>query len=97
MPRKIVINQTFGGFRLTQAAVDEYNRRSGKCMSQYHDFIRDDPVLIQVIEDIGLDAASDTFCKLNIIEIPDDVPEDGWEIQDYDGAEWVAERHRRWP
>jgi len=97
MPRKIVINRKYGGFCLTQNALNNYNQRTGKQLRAYHDIPRDDPDLIHVIEEMGLDAAADgMFCKLAIIEIPDDVPEDGWEIQDYDGVEWVAEKHRRW-
>ena len=30
---------------------------------------------------------------LKIIEIPDDVD---WIIEEYDGNEWVAEKHRTW-
>lgn len=53
---------------------------------------RDDAKLIQVIEEMG-EKANDGFSKLKIVEIPDDVK---WEINDYDGMEWVAEVHRRW-
>jgi hypothetical protein len=28
-----------------------------------------------------------------VIEIPDDVE---WEVEEYDGLEWVAEKHRTW-
>jgi hypothetical protein len=60
------------------------------------DIARDDPILLQVVDTLGLAACSGTFSKLGIAEIPDDVPADGWMIQDYDGVEWVAEKHRRW-
>jgi hypothetical protein len=60
------------------------------------DVRRDDPVLIKIIETVGLDNAAGNFAQLAIVEIPDDVPEDGWEIKDYDGVEWVAEKHRTW-
>jgi hypothetical protein len=53
---------------------------------------RNDPALIQVVEELG-DDANDRFSGLAIVEIPDDVD---WIIQDYDGMEWVAERHRIW-
>ena len=95
MPRRIVINQSFGGFNLSDLAMDVYEKRTGKSLKRY-DVTRDDPDLIWVLEQIGLDAAADSFCKLKIVEIPDDVPEDGWEIMDYDGNEWVAEKHRTW-
>jgi hypothetical protein len=96
MGRKIVTNKQFGGFRLTKAAVNAYNQRTGKRLRQYEDIARDDRDLIQVIEEMGPPAAGGQYCTLRIVEIPDDVPEDGWEIQDYYGNEWVAEKHRRW-
>jgi hypothetical protein len=56
------------------------------------DIARDDPALIQTIEELG-DEASDRFARLRIIEIPDGVE---WQIEEYDGNEWVAEQHRTW-
>jgi hypothetical protein len=53
---------------------------------------RDDPHLIQVVEELG-NEASGNFAKLKIVEIPEDVQ---WEIEEYDGWEWVAEVHRTW-
>ena len=56
------------------------------------DIPRDDPALIQTVEDLG--AESYGFCsQLTIVEIPDDVE---WLIEEYDGNEWVAEKHRTW-
>ena len=60
------------------------------------DVSRDDPILLGIVKKVGLENASGTFCSLGIAEIPDDVPENGWEIKDYDGVEWVAEKHRTW-
>jgi len=54
---------------------------------------RDDPCLVQVVKELG-DKANTAFSKLKVIEIPDDVAE--WEIEEYDGIEWVAEKHRTW-
>ena len=56
------------------------------------DIPRDDPQLIQIIEEMG-DEANGEAAKLKIIEIPDDVE---WIVQEYDGIEWVAEKHRTW-
>ena len=53
---------------------------------------RDDPVLIQVVEELG-SGANGRCANLKIVEIPDDVE---WEIEEYDGNEWVAEKHRTW-
>jgi hypothetical protein len=56
------------------------------------DIPRDDKFLIQVLEEMG-EAAASKYANLKIVEIPEDVE---WEIKEYDGAEWVAEKHRTW-
>jgi hypothetical protein len=53
---------------------------------------RDDPALAQTVKELGKDAFGE-FAALKIVEIPDDVE---WEIAEYDGLEWVAEKHRVW-
>lgn len=53
---------------------------------------RDDSILIQVLEE-DFDAHKGEGSCMEIVEIPFDVK---WEIDDYDGAEWIAEQHRRW-
>ena len=53
---------------------------------------RNDPILIQTIEELGEEANGD-FSKLAIIEIPDGVD---WEIEEYDGWESIVEKHRSW-
>jgi hypothetical protein len=58
----------------------------------HYDIPRNDPTLIQVIEEMG-DGANSKFATLKIVEIPDDVD---WVIEEYDGSEWVAEVHRTW-
>ena len=55
---------------------------------------RSDPDLIAVIEELG-EEANGWAAELAIVEIPDDV-NGNWYIHDYDGMEWVAERHRTW-
>lgn len=102
MGKKIVLNRCYGGFSLSKDVKSMYKnatrdviRPTGWFSDQ--DIPRDDPTLIDIIEKIGLEKAGGGFAKLQIIEIPEDVAEDGWIIQDYDGVEWVAEKHRTWP
>jgi hypothetical protein len=57
-----------------------------------HDLARDDENLIKVVEKLG-EEANTRFSTLKIIEIPDDVE---WEIEEYDGLEHIAEKHRTW-
>ena len=53
---------------------------------------RDDSVLVQLVEEMGGEV-NDRCGKLEIVKIPDDVE---WEIEEYDGLEWIAEKHRTW-
>lgn len=53
---------------------------------------RSDPDLVYVVEKLGEKANGDC-AELKIVEIPDGVD---WEIEEYDGSEWVAEKHRTW-
>ena len=56
------------------------------------DIERNDPALIQVVEELG-EKSSGNYAKLSIVNIPDGVD---WEIEEYDGTEWIAEKHRTW-
>ena len=53
---------------------------------------RDDPFLVQVVEELG-EKANGNCANLAVIEIPDDVE---WHIAEYDGQEHIAETHRTW-
>lgn len=53
---------------------------------------RNDPLLVQVVEEIGIEADG-YLAELKVVEIPDDIL---WKIKDYDGMETVVEQHRSW-
>lgn len=57
-----------------------------------NDIDRTDPILVQVVEELGK-KANGKYSSLKVVEIPDDVE---WQIDEYDGSEWVAEKHRTW-
>jgi D-mannonate dehydratase len=86
--RKIAVNRCYGGFSLSEEARKllgaEYSHWFGE---------RDDPRLIEVIEQLGVEKASGALADIEIVEIPDDVE---WQIEEYDGKEWVAEKNRAW-
>ena len=113
---KVVINNCYGGFGLSNAAVLRYaelagislrvepptednpllmyyykDRPSEKAVFWERDIPRNDPHLVQVVEELGKEA-SGSFARLVIVEIPDI----SFCIQEYDGQEHVAECHRRW-
>lgn len=118
---KVVINDCFGGFSLSNAAIERYfqlknipyyveehrnwpfksywlvplDQRDNKNPNHYfseYTLERNDPVLVQVVEELGRSADGE-FASLKIVEIPDDVE---WTIEEYDGSEHVAEKHRTW-
>ena len=112
MTRQIVINKCYGGFGISDKATEQYaklkgidlERRDSRWHKNGYDYYykgkfftlnnieRDDPILIQVIKEMG-ESANDWASYLKIIEIPGDVD---WQIQEYDGMEWVSEKHRTW-
>ena len=53
---------------------------------------RDDPILVGVVREMGPEANSN-FAELKVVKIPGNVE---WAIEEYDGLEWVAEKHRIW-
>lgn len=111
---KVVINSDFGGFNLSDKAIEAYAKRKNisltkkenefwKVGSDYflegtedyfevREIPRNDLVLVEVIEELGEKANG--FCSsLKVVEIPEDVD---WYVEEYDGNEWVAEKHRTW-
>ncbi len=53
---------------------------------------RSDPDLVAVVEEMGA-SANGWAAELKVVEVPDDAE---WFVDDYDGREWVAEKHRTW-
>ena len=53
---------------------------------------RSDEDLVEVVETLG-GAANGSYSNLKVVEIPDGVE---WYIEEYDGREHIAERHRTW-
>ena len=111
---KIVINTCFGGFDLSDEAIQLYAKLAGINLVEgpmqygithfyvdsvseenyfsYYQIARDDGFLIETVETLG-EAANGDCAALKVVEIPDDVD---WEIDEYDGNEHVAEKHRTW-
>jgi hypothetical protein len=91
---KVVINACHGGFGLSTAAESKYRELAGITDPDFYSrrIPRDDEHLIAVVELMG-SAASNKYSDLKIVDVPNDV---NWYIEEYDGKEWVAERHRTW-
>lgn len=95
MTQKIVINTCFGGFGLSEKAETLYRAYADLAPEDYSNYAlnRDCPILLQVIEQLGIDECHGKYASLKIVEIPDDVE---WSVEEYDGKEHVAEDHRTW-
>ena len=57
-----------------------------------HTIERDDPILVDIVREMGT-AANGNFAGLKIVKIPANVE---WQIGEYDGREWIAEKHQTW-
>jgi hypothetical protein len=68
-----------------------YEVRAGHS-GEMRDIPRNDLLLVEAVESLGEEADGE-YAELDIVEIPDDIE---WEIEEYDGKEWVSERHRTW-
>lgn len=67
--------------------------KSDKNYFSDRDIERNDPVLVEIVENLKTKKAGNRFASLKVVEIPDNVE---WEIKEYDGMEWIAEVHRTW-
>lgn len=85
--RKIVINADYGGFSLTNEMIAR-GEELGVKLDRFPSIDRNDPILVQIVEEFQGKSED-----LRIVEIPDDVE---WVVEEYDGYEWVSEKHRRW-
>jgi hypothetical protein len=100
---KIVYNACFGGFGLSGAAMKRYAELKGYTVESEHgysyvldetgkrfsddDIRRDDPILVQVVEELG-DEANTRFSELRIRDLPSGTK---YRIEEYDGNESVCE------
>lgn len=89
---KIVINSHWGGFSLSEKVIKEYEKRTGKEFRDYYSQ-RSDPVLIEIIEKVGVDRAGGGSAKLKIVEVPDGIE---YTIFEYDGIETIVEKDHFW-
>lgn len=69
-----------------------YNKKYSEQTLSCRDIERNDPFLVQLVEE-NSELYSGRHAELAVVEIDDDVE---WEIDEYDGREHVAEKHRTW-
>ena len=56
---------------------------------------REDPVFVEVVEELGTEAASGTYAELVVVDIPEEVAKD-YIIDDYGGIETLYKRVQKW-
>ena len=85
MAYKVVINNCYGGFGLSERAVQRYEELSGKAFPEMSwDVSRHDTVLVQVVEELG-DESNGENAALTVEEIPGN----RYRIEEYDGIETI--------
>ena len=96
---KVVINTRYGGFGLSDAAHQKLIEwgipagwLTGKAGDDWDFRKRDHPLLVRVVEEMGA-AADGVLAILKVVEVPDGVE---YEIEECNGVEHVAEKHRTW-
>jgi len=87
------ILKEFGSWHsMSLAEKKKYNKVYESISFSSRELERDDPILVQVVKELGSDA-NGRCAELKIVKIPDDVE---YTIEEYDGNEHVAEKHRTW-
>ena len=70
-----------------------YKKDNVYCLKdEFEDSVRSDPDLVAVVEKLK-EKANGICAKLEIVEVPDGVD---FSIEEYDGMEHIAEKHRTW-
>jgi len=94
---KVVYNDCYGGFGLSNEAIDWLLERGSKYIRLHEDSRfkrkgvwdegpRHDPLLVECVETLGKEA-SDQFAKLAIVEIQGPL----YRVDEYDGMEYIQE------
>ena len=83
---KVVINNCYGGFGLSEKAIQRYNEISDRNIDSWDalELPRHDPALVQAVEELGQDANGRNACLL-----VQEIPGNRYLIEEYDGAETI--------
>ena len=107
---EILVNKCYGGFGVSVEAQHLYAKKKGFTLREektkwgsvelykdgaffYPDWDRFDPVLLEVFHELGTERFSGDCASVEITEIPDGT---SYNIEEYDGQEWISETHQTW-
>lgn len=82
---KVVINNCYGGFCLSDEALDLYKQMAGVDYDLYKQ-CRHDPILVNVVEQLGEKASAEHSCL-----VVETIHGNKYLIEEYDGMEYVVE------
>jgi hypothetical protein len=91
---KVAINSCYGGFNLSDEVIKLCIEKGMTC-SKDDKYYRTHPIIVEAIEELGEKKSSGFCSKIKIVDIPFNSNE-GWEIAEYDGKEWIEENHQSW-
>ena len=84
---KVIFNACYGGFSLSTAAIERYEELAKQSLDWHgRELERDDPILVQVVEELG-ELANGDFAELRIYNVTSGTK---WRISEYDGNECVV-------
>jgi len=77
---------------ITKDLGEETDKLPNEYYFSSRDIPRDDKDLVKVVKELG-NKANGRCAELSVVEIPDNTE---WTIEEYDGYEHIAEKHRTW-
>ena len=91
---KVIYNNCYGEFGVSELALKEYNMRTNKNITHGRSIDRFDTTLIELVETLG-EAVNDLHSELKIMEIP--IKYRAFiDIEDYDGKQFVRINYNRY-
>ena len=93
---EIMLNVCFGGFGLSDEAMDEYRKQCpGKEDIDDYTIDRHDPVMVNIVKEIGTRSAGSAFAEIRLVSIPSQYVK-YYSIHEYDGRESVAIHYNKY-
>jgi hypothetical protein len=93
---EIMLNVCYGGFGLSNEAMEEYRRRCpGKDDVEDDSIDRHDSVMVNIVKEIGTRSAGAAFAEIRLVSIPSQYVK-YYSINEYDGNESVTIHYNRY-
>lgn len=92
----VVINTAIGWYLPSPELIEQYQLRSGIIDETFNHtkIVRHDPLLVELVKELGSAACDARYCEFKIVQIPDGISYDI--VNDGYGVESIHETHRIW-